>query len=96
MGWAERGPRPAVPRDCRREWPAYSASSALVVDGVGWHRSGSDLKMPDNITLVSLWPYNPEMKRPRQSKFVHYVLKMVGIAVQAFLISAVQMNCNKK
>lgn len=33
---------------------------ALVVDGAGWHIS-SDLQVPDNITLVPLPPYSPEL-----------------------------------
>jgi transposase len=33
---------------------------ALVLDGAGWH-SGTTLRVPDNITLVPLPPYSPEL-----------------------------------
>ena len=33
---------------------------ALVLDGAGWH-SGKTLRVPTNITLVSLPPYSPEL-----------------------------------
>ncbi|MDL2286899.1 transposase, partial [Desulfococcaceae bacterium OttesenSCG-928-F15] len=32
----------------------------MVLDGAGWHRSG-DLKIPNNIKLLSLPPYSPEL-----------------------------------
>ena len=32
----------------------------LVLDGAGWHKS-KDLLIPDNITLVFLPPYSPEL-----------------------------------
>ena len=33
---------------------------ALVLDGAGWH-NGKKLLVPDNITLVPLPPYSPEL-----------------------------------
>jgi len=33
--------------------------AVMVLDGAGWHGS-SQLKVPDNITLVPLPPYSPE------------------------------------
>ena len=33
---------------------------ALVLDGAGWH-SGKTLRVPENITLVPLPPYSPEL-----------------------------------
>lgn len=33
---------------------------ALVLDGAGWHHSTA-LKVPDNITLIHLPPYSPEL-----------------------------------
>ena len=32
----------------------------MVVDGAGWHRA-KDLKIPENICLLSLPPYSPEL-----------------------------------
>ena len=36
------------------------AHAVMVVDGAGWHKSRT-LKIPDNITLVVLPPYCPEL-----------------------------------
>lgn len=38
------------------------ASTAVVVwDGAGWHQTGGRLKLPDNIVLLPLPPYAPEL-----------------------------------
>ena len=96
--WAERGSRPAAPRDQRYTWcylfgaicpargtgaalvlPCANASAmnlhlleisttissgahaVLVIDGAGWHQTGKLLRVPDNITLLHLPPYSPEL-----------------------------------
>jgi hypothetical protein len=96
--WAERGSRPAAPRDCRYSWAylfgaicpargtgaalvlpfanaemmnlhlaeisvcvAPNAHALLVIDGAGWHQPGGRLKVPENITLLHLPPYSPEL-----------------------------------
>lgn len=33
----------------------------LVLDGAGWHQTGGRLNVPDNITLLHLPPYSPEL-----------------------------------
>ena len=33
----------------------------LICDGAGWHQTGGELDVPDNITLLSLPPYSPEL-----------------------------------
>ena len=35
--------------------------AALVCDGAGWHQRGGKLTLPDNIVLVPLPPYSPEL-----------------------------------
>jgi transposase len=35
--------------------------AALICDGAGWHQSGGELKLPDNIVLLPLPPYAPEL-----------------------------------
>ena len=35
--------------------------AALVCDGAGWHQTGGELRLPDNIVLISLPPYAPEL-----------------------------------
>ncbi len=39
---------------------APGAHAVLVVDGAGWH-GGKDLVVPDNITMITLPPYAPEL-----------------------------------
>ncbi len=37
------------------------ARAVLVCDGAGWHQTGGDLRVPDNIVLLHLPPYAPEL-----------------------------------
>jgi hypothetical protein len=37
------------------------AHAILVCDGAGWHQSGKRLRIPNNITLLPLPPYSPEL-----------------------------------
>jgi transposase len=37
------------------------AHAVLIVDGAAWHRRGSKLTLPDNISLLSLPPYSSEL-----------------------------------
>jgi hypothetical protein len=37
------------------------ATAVLIWDGAGWHRTGGELKLPDNIVLLPLPPYAPEL-----------------------------------
>ena len=36
-------------------------SILLVLDNAGWHREGKQLVVPDNISLLLLPPYSPEL-----------------------------------
>ena len=40
---------------------APEAHAVLICDGAGWHPPGKRLKVPDNITLLPLSPYSPEL-----------------------------------
>ena len=40
---------------------AASTHALLVYDGAGWHQPGERLIVPDNITLLRLPPYAPEL-----------------------------------
>lgn len=40
---------------------ASNAHALLVCDGAGWHQPGERLIVPDNITLMPLPPYAPEL-----------------------------------
>lgn len=35
--------------------------AAIICDGAGWHQTGGELVLPDNIVLLSLPPYAPEL-----------------------------------
>lgn len=37
------------------------AHAVLILDGAGWHQRGGRLVVPDNLTLLSLPPYSPEL-----------------------------------
>ena len=38
-----------------------SAIAVVICDGTGWHQRGKELVVPDNIRLLSLPPYSPEL-----------------------------------
>ena len=40
---------------------APGAHAVLVCDGAGWHQKGKKLVVPNNITLLRLPPYSPEL-----------------------------------
>jgi hypothetical protein len=40
---------------------ATSSIAVVICDGAGWHYRGKDLILPDNIRLLSLPPYSPEL-----------------------------------
>jgi hypothetical protein len=40
---------------------ASGAHALLVCDGAGWHQRGKKLQVPENITLLSLPAYSPEL-----------------------------------
>ena len=40
---------------------APGAHAVLICDGAGWHHTGGRLRVPGNITLLSLPPYSPEL-----------------------------------
>ncbi len=37
------------------------AHAVLTIDGAGWHQTGDKLRVPNNITLLHLPPYSPEL-----------------------------------
>jgi hypothetical protein len=37
------------------------AFAVLTLDGAGWHQVGDRLTVPDNIALLHLPPYSPEL-----------------------------------
>jgi DDE superfamily endonuclease len=37
------------------------AHAVITLDGAGWHQQGNKLKVPNNISLLPLPPYSPEL-----------------------------------
>jgi transposase len=37
------------------------AHAVLTCDGAGWHQAGGKLRLPDNLSLLPLPPYSPEL-----------------------------------
>jgi len=35
--------------------------AVVIIDGAGWHKEGGDLIVPDNLSLLKLPPYSPEL-----------------------------------
>jgi transposase len=40
---------------------APGSHAVIVLDGAGWHQTGGRLIVPDNISLLHLPPYSPEL-----------------------------------
>jgi putative transposase len=40
---------------------APGSIAALICDRAGWHQTGGDLEVPDNIVLLPLPPYSPQL-----------------------------------
>jgi transposase len=40
---------------------APGAHAVLILDGAAWHKPGGQLRVPDNISLLHLPPYSPEL-----------------------------------
>ncbi len=40
---------------------APGAHVVMTVDGAGWHKLGGELRLPQNISLLVLPPYSPEL-----------------------------------
>jgi transposase len=40
---------------------APGADAVVILDGAGWHQRGGRLRLPDNISLLALPPYSPEL-----------------------------------
>jgi transposase len=38
-----------------------TSHAVLLMDGAGWHTEGGELIVPDNLTIVHIPPYSPEL-----------------------------------
>jgi hypothetical protein len=69
---------------------AASAHAILLRDGAGWHQHGDRLVVPDNVTLLPIPPYTPELNPMenvwdylRGNKLSHKVWDSYDAIVQA-------------
>ncbi len=58
---------------------ASGAHALLILDGAGWHGS-AELKVPDNITLLKLPPYSPELN-PMENVWAYLRANKLAISV---------------
>ena len=58
---------------------APGAQALLIVDGAGWHGANA-ISMPDNITLVKLPPYAPELN-PMENVWAYLCSNKLAISV---------------
>lgn len=72
---------------------APGAVAALVWDGAGWHQTGGDLKVPDNIVLMSLPPYSAELN-PMENVWEYLRANKLSAAVWADY-DAIVSACSK-
>jgi transposase len=40
---------------------AADAHAIVLLDGAGWHQTGGKLRVPQNLSLLNLPPYSPEL-----------------------------------
>jgi hypothetical protein len=64
--------------------------AVLILDGAGWHKTGDKLLVPDNISLLLLPPYCPELNPVeniwqflRQNYLSHLVFESYSDIVEA-------------
>lgn len=66
------------------------AHAVVVLDGAGWHQTGGRLSIPENISLLHLPPYSPELNPQenvweymRQNQLANRVYDSYDAIVQA-------------
>lgn len=69
---------------------APGAHAVITLDGAGWHQQGGRLRVPDNIGLLPLPPYSPELNPQenvwqylRQNYLAHRVFETYEAIVDA-------------
>ena len=67
---------------------ASGAHALLILDGAGWHGS-AELEVPDNITLLKLPPYSPELN-PMENVWAY--LRANKLAMEAANVRLSRMN----
>ena len=71
---------------------APGAHAILVLDGAGWHGAGA-LNVPDNISLLTLPPYSPELN-PVENIWAYLRANKLAITVFDTYDDTVEACCN--
>ena len=69
------------------------AHGVLVCDGAGWHQTGHRLIVPNNITLLPLPPYAPELN-PMENVWEYLRANKLSMAVWDSYDAIVEACCN--
>lgn len=72
---------------------APGAHGLVVCDGAGWHQQGDRLRPPDNITLLPLPPYAPELN-PVENVWEYLRANRLSITVWNSYEQIVDACCN--
>lgn len=70
---------------------AVGAHALLILDGAGWHGSAA-LAVPDNITLLTLPPYSPELN-PVENVWAYLRANKLAITVFETYDDIVDASC---
>ncbi len=70
-----------------------SAHALLVCDGAGWHQPGVRLAVPDNITLLRLPPYAPELN-PMENVWAYLRANTLSMTVWETYTAIVNACCD--
>jgi transposase len=69
------------------------AHAVLILDRAGWHRTGGKLRVPDNISLLYLPPYSPELN-PTENVWQFLRQNFLGNRVHAGYKAIVNACCD--
>ena len=72
---------------------APGAHAVVVLDGAGWHRQGGRLRVPDNISLLHLPRYSPELN-PQENVWALLRANKLGNRVCATYNAVVDACCD--
>jgi transposase len=72
---------------------APGAHAVVILDGAGWHQQGGRLRLPDNISLLALPPYSPDLN-PQENVWQFLRQNYLANRVFASYSAIVDACCN--
>ena len=69
------------------------AHAVLILDRAGWHRTGGKLRVPDNISLLYLPPYSPELN-PAENVWQYLRQNFLSNRIYASYNAIIDACCN--